>query len=537
MTRERRSALIAAAAALVVIAGILAVSSRSGGPPPDRAAGLVPADAFLYLHLAAGEDDQQERAGELVDRVQGLGRLRDGLLELASASGGNFDFESDVRPWLGDEAAAALVGPAPDDARSLLVLEAADEEGAGAFMRDVAGSERTSYRGTDILGSADVASAQVDGFVLVGPLELLRQALDVRAGAGPALAGNSAYLGLRDGLPAARLVYAYASRPGLGALLAGRAAPLAELPGVADLEAGALGFSVSEERAQLSFRGLSPAGAPGTGGCPSGPSDPAAAAGAPAGSLAYVETPDAACILRGLVASPDSALGAAVRKLGADIRSESDVDLAGDLLPLLDGLTTMTLTRAGEDPPVATLVARGNSGDTALPVLNRLQPALVRLAQTAAVAPPPGPGGGVPDQAPDSTEAGQAPGFEVQDVGGVAAVTAALAPGIQLSYASIEDSLVVSTALDGIGQTATAPEGGLAASEDFKALLEDRPQRSSATVFLDLDKLLALGDQIGLMEAPGYTTARGDLQAIGAAATVFSREGNQTRAELLFKSP
>lgn len=535
MSRGRGYTL--AAALLLVAIGVALLSARGSEPPPDRAAGLVPADAFLYLHLAAeGQDEQQERAAELVERVQGLRRLRDGLLQRASASGGDIDFGADVRPWLGEEAAAALVGPAPDEARSLLVLEADDEEGARAFMDELAGPDRSTYRDTEILGGSDVASALVDGFVLVGPVELIRQALDVRAGAGPALAGNSAYVELRDGLPVERLVHAYTSKPGLEALLAGQAAALSGLPGVAELSAGALAFSVSDERAQLSFRGSS---APGGGGCtrPAG-DDPPAADQAPAASLLYAEAPDGACLVRELVASPDSGAGAALRRLGSSLRDEADVDLADDVLPLLAGLTTLTLTREGEEPPVATLRARGPSSGEALSVLNRLQPALVRLAEAPAVAPAPGTGGegqGPGAGPPDGTGPGRAPGFEVQDVGGVSAVTAALAPGIQLSYASLEDSFVVSTALDGIAHAA-APEAGLAGTGDFGTLLGDRAGPASAVVFLDVDKLFALGDQIGLAEAPGYATARDDLQAIGAAAVVFSREGDQTKAELLFKA-
>ena len=529
VSRYARPVAAVVVVALVALAVVLA--SRGTEPPPDRAAGLVPADAFLYLHLAAGDQGRREHATEVVDRVAGLRRLRDGLLERASVSAGNFDFESDVQPWLGEEAAAALVGPSTDDARSLLVLEAADENGARAFMEEMVGPERSSYRGAEVLGSGDLAATLADGFVLVGPPELVRRALDVRAGAEPALSANPQYARSRAALPPDRLVDAYASRAGLDGLLSGRAAVLAELPGVATLEAVAVGFSASDERARLSFRGLDPGGLPAAGACPAPTGEASAADSAPPDSLAYFEASNPACTLRGLAAAPDSSIGAALRGLAADLREDADVDLTEDLLPLLDGLTTMTLTRRGTEPPVATLEARDTPGSEALPVLNRLQPALIRLAETAAVAPEPA-GGRVPDPA----EAAQAPGFEVEDVGGVAAVTAALAPGLQLTYASLDDSLIVSTALEGIGQASAVPETSLADIDDFERLLDDGLEGASAVVFLDLDKLLALGDQIGLAEAPGYSTARSDLGGIGAAAATFSREGDQMKAELLFNT-
>ena len=92
--------------------------------------------------------------------------------------------------------------------------------------------------------------------------------------------------------------------------------------------------------------------------------------------------------------------------------------------------------------------------------------------------------------------------------------TAALAPGIQLTYASFDDTVAVSTALDGVAQ-ASAPEGeGLAGDEEFSILLDDRPAEATAVVFLDLDRLLALGDQIGLAEEAAYATAREDARGV-----------------------
>jgi hypothetical protein len=536
MTRAPRFGLVAALLVGVAVAAFLIARDGDDEPPSDRAASLVPGDAFLYLHLDSADDEGQEEASALADRVPGLSRLRDGLLARAAVSGGDIDFEADVRPWLGAEAAAALVGPSPRDARSLLVLESADDVAARAFMRRVAGTEETRHLGVTVLGTDELASALVDGFVLLGPLSAVRAALDARDGAEPALGSGADYVDLRDSLPSDRLAHAYASEEGIAALLAGPVALLGGLPGASGLEAATVSVSVAGDRAHAAFRGLSPPAAPDEA-CAE-QAELAPPVEAPAESLAYLSLANGACFVRGALASEDSSLGDAIRALGSDLRDQEEaVDLDRDALPLLNGATTLTLSREGEEPPAATLVAHGASGPEALPVLERLQPALLSLAGTAAVAPSGAePGGRAPDPGegvPDPERAGRAPGFEAQDLGGVTAFTAALAPGIQLSYASFDDTIAVSTALAGVEQAA-APEGeGLAATEEFSLLLEDRPPEATAVVFLDLDRLFALGDQVGLAEDPSYATAREDARELGAAAAVFSREGDQTRAELL----
>ena len=540
MTARRRHALIAALVAGLVAIGVIAASGGDVEPPPDRAAALVPAGALLYLHLAtdrAGGDGDEASAAGVAERVPLLARLRDALLARAGASGGGFDFESDVRPWLGEEAAAALVGPSARDARSLLLFEAGDETGARAFMERLAGAaEPTLYRDAEIVGTPALASALVDGFVVVGPLDLVRATIDVHAGASPALAGDREYVGLRARLPAGRLVSAFASRPGLQGLLAGPASPLAAFPGVDDLGAAALGVSVEGQRVRMSVRGVAPRAATASGdSCAApAPTERPSAADVPAAALVYAEVPDGACFLRGQLASTSSPLGGSLRRFAGEIRSEADVDLLREIVPLLAGPTTLAVTREGEAAPVATLVARGVSGD-ALSVLERLQPALVRLAENAGVAPPLSPGGTA--RVPAASAPGQAPGFTAQEIDGGTAFSAALAPGFEPSYGSFDGRLAVSTALEGVEQAAGGPATALADSSDYRLLLGGSSPSASGTVFLDLDRLLALGDEVGLGSEQSYAAARADLRSIDAVAAVFSREGSRSDAEVLLKTP
>jgi hypothetical protein len=148
-------------------------------------------------------------------------------------------------------------------------------------------------------------------------------------------------------------------------------------------------------------------------------------------------------------------------------------------------------------------------------VLGRLQPVLVDLLRPQ--------------------DSGATPGFSAQSVNGVNALTANLTPQLQLSYAAFDGDLVVSTALQGIGDAKKGQH--LDTSKDFKLVLGDRPKNPSAVLFLDLKKVLALADQAGLGSNPTYAAIRDDLGKIGAAGAVLAREGTDIDAELRLKNP
>jgi hypothetical protein len=102
------------ALAVVVVGAILLVASlvegSSSGSAPDEAVRLVPPDALLYVHARVAPDGAQwERAGEIVRTLPALRRLRDRVLDSVSRERRRLNFETQVRPWIGDEAALALL--------------------------------------------------------------------------------------------------------------------------------------------------------------------------------------------------------------------------------------------------------------------------------------------------------------------------------------------------------------------------------------------------------------------------------------------
>jgi len=224
----------------------------------------------------------------------------------------------------------------------------------------------------------------------------------------------------------------------------------------------------------------------------------------------YLEVPSISCALRALADNSKKAR-AALRRVGHLAASEAGISLRKDLFPMLDHRGAVIAT-PGEGAPTLTLVIDDVDETKALDLLSRLQPALIRLLGTR--------------------ELGQAPTFGSADVEGVTAVTATIAPGLELSYAAFDGRLVVSTALAGIGAVKKAK--GLSENDSFDAVLGDRPSQLSALVFLDLNQLLTLFEQAGLAEDPRYLAIRDDLQKLRAAGAVLSREGEFTTGELTF---
>ncbi len=72
------------------------------------------------------------------------------------------------------------------------------------------------------------------------------------------------------------------------------------------------------------------------------------------------------------------------------------------------------------------------------------------------------------------------------------------------------------------------------------ATVGSAPEQSDTLIFLDLRRLLALGEQTGLTAIPGLATAREDLRRASAAGSVVSADPahpTDTTAELFLQTP
>jgi Protein of unknown function (DUF3352) len=116
---------------LIGVAGVLLLSGSGEVPPATGAAQVVPADVLAYVHLST------DSGRPAVQRAQALARrFPDYPLAYAAAinrvtaivGGGSstVDSTTGIRPWLGREAAFAVLDTATGSAPSLIVLDVAN---------------------------------------------------------------------------------------------------------------------------------------------------------------------------------------------------------------------------------------------------------------------------------------------------------------------------------------------------------------------------------------------------------------------------
>lgn len=515
MTRRRRRRIAAAAALVVVaVAAVLVVRSLPGEAPPDRAATFLARDTEFYADVLTDPGGAQgRRAGRAAERVPLVAGLRDRLLAAARPYAGGADVARDVRPWLGREAAVAEVYGGD----RLALFEARDVAGARRFTARVTRDAAVRRYGTaEVRDGPGVSAAVVDGFALVGTRAAVRRAIDVHAGNETPLAEEPAFRRLRGELPEDRVAHVWAA--GRGASLPVGAAParLLELAGVPRLRVGMAAVAFDEGRVRATLRG---AALPRTGSAdrcagPEAGREPALPDRAPRGTIAYAGFSRLDCLVEALAAPPRSGVGDAIARFATTARrGPAGVDLQRELLPRLRGEAALFVTGGGA--PALTVMVDGVERRRVLELLGRLQPALIRRA---------GPG-----------QLGAVPAFETRRLGGLEVLTVALAPGLELSYAVYDGKLVVSTSPAAL--VATRRGGGLEGREQVEEALGDRPERPTALVFLALDQLLALGDRLGPADDPGFLTVRDALTNLGATGATFSREGEDTTAEVSLFTP
>jgi Protein of unknown function (DUF3352) len=511
-TRTRylvRRVIASMVVSLVIGLGLVRAFAMGGtAAPPDRAAAFVPRGALVYLNLANDQGSAQWKRGvAALDKLPTLGGLRSTLLGIAQGQGALAKL--DYKPWLGNEAAMAVL---PDGSKRVLVLKAKDVRKARQAIDLIPSPGVQSYHGVQLrdVGHGELAGIE-RGFVLAGDGAAVRAAIDAAAG-GTSLASDKTYAELRKGLPHERLVTGYLSEGWIKSHLGTPAALISAAAHVPSLQATAISMGATDKRLELTLRSRPAPGAStacgGNGGDQSGLIDKA-----PARPAAFVSLSGLRCLLGDAMASPTSGIGKALRNFAVAAQG-AGVNVGTELLPLLSGQSGVSLV-PGTDGPGITLDVAGVPAGKGMDVIGRLQPAIINLLS-----------GGNPDDTPDISTNG---------VNGVNVLTTSLASGLKLNYAAFGGDLLVSTDPNGI---ATARKGAhLGDSSDFKTLLGDRPKSTSALVFFDLQKLLALADQAGLSSNPTYSAVRDDLQKIGAAGIVLARKGKDIDAELRLKLP
>jgi hypothetical protein len=452
----------------------------------DEAIGLVPADAYAYLHADTDPGSGQfEQARQLAERLPHFSGIAQGSFRALGVPG-NVILSRDVLPWLGSEAAAAQVparGGAPEQ---LVLLSVADESGARSFLRRVGGSgSRGEHRGTAVTTYRNgLVSAELDGFLLLGGPAAVRGAIDAGDG-GDSLADDETAQDVRSSLPDERFADAYVSREGIARLLAGRPGAAGSIDTFADFGASRgltaaavahddgielqLSSSLDPEEAQASppFFAAFPQ------------FSPELASALPADSLAMLDIGDPSQTARALLEQADAAvpgISAAFDRLDRQLSRAGGIGIEHGLLPLLDGEAAAAVA-PGRPVPYVTMIFDGVDEQKAKDAVVSLQAPLIGAVNPATT--------------------GQAPTLSQRKIGGVAVQSISLSPAVDLTYAVSGGRLVIASAPRGVEQALDGSDD-LASQDSYRTVAAPASDGTSALLFLNLQGLVQLAAPRGL---------------------------------------
>ena len=507
----------------VVVAVVLLASSGGDDPPSTAAAKLVPSNALVFLNVSTDPDREGvKRAVALGGKLPAFRAVRSTIERRLGSRRGPINFARDVRPWLGDEAALAVLPTSGTVSESEIVLDVRDRAKAASFIkRSAGGSSTAKYRGVTIHRYGTVATAFVSGDLVIAPEPVIHGAIDRSKGRGDSLAQAELFHQAYDGLPAGRVIDVFVSRDGVHRLLAPAGGILGLAGTVVDqpaLEAVGASVTASGGKAQLKVHtALDQALAKAT---PATfkPFSPQLLSDVPSGALAYLGLAglDRAAGRLLALAGASGVNGAGVAQLAASARAtlerRAGVDLDRDVLSVLRGEAALFVLPAVPAPTLA-VVAKTPDEKRTREALAKLQLPLARLF------------------APPSTGAGQAPTFQDRDIGGVDAFQLRLTPTVELDYAVFDGKLVIATSLAGIRRIKD-DKPSLSDDAAFQSVLSSRPSRVTSLVFLDFGQLLSLSERTGLGQDPAYLGVRDDLHRVRAVGMATSGGKDETSAEI-----
>jgi hypothetical protein len=519
------AALLVAAVAIVVALPRLPCSFPGGDtcPPSDDAEQLVPADALAYLHVNLDPDtDQYDQAAAIAGDLPLISAqvVDRALAQVPGPAGRPIDFERDLRPWFGGEAAVAVLG---DRGAAELVdlLEVSDEQRAGEFADAIGGSSAMAedYEGVEIaVDRRGIATAQVEGFLVMGTRNGVRAIVDAATGAGDAtpLTDDERAIEVRDQLPDERIADVYLSADGVRRLISrsqgviGLLAPL--LAPSATRGAGAA-VVATDGGLELAVRSALDPGradsAPGFfGAFPR--FQPTLTARLAPGTLGYIGIGEPRTAVAALAerASDAAGVAAGLSDIVRDLRAAGSGKAFGELL-----------TALGDEAALA-LEPRAGRARAALPYLELIAGGVDERAARRALA------------------AFSSRSSKTRKLAGVEAHSLRLSATIDVTYAVFDGIAAAAGDPDGI-EALAAGHGGLDQSGLYERATADFDDRASLIGFVDIGGLVAVGERLGLGEDPVYATFAGEfrhLEALGLRVD-YGDELLATDARLLVSEP
>jgi hypothetical protein len=203
---------------------VLAAGCGDDGASSSGAASLAPAGSLVYGEATlAPEGDQKAAIDALLAKFPGEGnageRIRSLMEKAFAESDSGLSYESDVEPWLGDEAGFFVSELAPDgeDAGTALVVATEDEGKAEDAIEKAAKGQgkRASYKDHDYYALEDHGAAGVvEGWVVLGNERGFKAAIDTVEGGEP-IEDDEAFERTLEDAPDERLGFLYMNSPAL----------------------------------------------------------------------------------------------------------------------------------------------------------------------------------------------------------------------------------------------------------------------------------------------------------------------------------
>lgn len=488
--------------------------------PVDDAIALVPAEAYAYAHLNLDRDSSQfEQARELAAELPNFAALAQGSLR-ALGPGRALDLRLDVYPWLGEEAAAAEVSTRGGRASPLLLLAVADWAGARAFLAKIGGSsaDRKEHRGTEVsVYPSGLASAERDGFLLLGAPAAVRASIDAGAGETEGLGESERAEAVRDQLTDPRLADAYVSEDGIDRLLAGRGGVAAQLDTFTDFGASeGIAAALVAHEGGLGVELVSELDPEATKASPSffsafAPFEPGLASAFGADTLALLAVGDPSRTVRLLLEQADAAVPGIAEgfdRLNKGLARDGGIDIEQELLPLLGGEAAVGLSPA-RPVPYVTAVFDDVDEDRARQAVAQLQAPLIAAL--------------------DPARTGQAPTLSSRRFEGVRVESVRLGPALEPAYAVFDGRLAVSSDPRGVEQAIRGGED-LAGADLYRAATSSSGGEVSALLFLNLAGLVQLAEPRGLAEI--VSDFREDLARLRALGLGVRSSPDRLRTEI-----
>jgi Protein of unknown function (DUF3352) len=548
VTRRRLVAAVGVVGLGLVIGGVVVPNlpcSLPGGdecPPENDALDLAPAGAIAYLHANFDPDtDQAERAAEVAARMPEVSRQVIG--QLTELVGAGAPVGASTETWFGGEAAVVVLatGRSGD---TVQLIEATSERGAARYAESIASGTVNSSAYRDIEVSEDgrgLASAVVDGFLVLGSAEGVRAVIDLATGAEGAdsLADDSTASAALDELPEHRFAEAFLSRDGVEALVADADGPLATLEPFVDSNSSlgvAISLTAREEGLALASRSvLDPKGSKAEPGFFAAfeAFEPQLPEHLAADALAYLGIGQPgntinALLRQATVRAPGIAAG--FSDLIDDLRGVADVDLQRDLLESLGGEAAFAVVprSAGRDlaPDGEDEVATLAPGEAETPYLEFLADDVDEEQAREALAKLQDPIARSVD-----TELG-APVFDERSFGDLEAHVLRLSPVAQLVYATYESKLAIANDLAAVQGLADDDADDLDSADRYQETIEDLPDEVALIAYLDLRGLLAFAERSGLAEDTAYAAFAPDLRRLSSLGLTVDREDDVLAADV-----